>query len=717
MTTLFLFLAFHVRGVVVDPAARPVEGAKIACGSETVNTDSRGAFEFATLSKCDAVVTKDGFAKQTVSVDEGKEAQITLAIAPTSDRIVVTATGAPVPIEEAGVSATVFTAHDFSTRQNPSIADYLRDVPGLSVTQTGRNGGVGAVFSRGGDSSSTLVLLDGVPLTEPGGAINITHLATAGIDRMEVIRGPESALFGAEASSGVIQMFTHSGDSESTRPHGSFSYERGSFSTDHWTGSIDGGLAHRLDYAFTADQFRTTGSFPNDVYRRTLGSANIGYRFSDRTSLHGIFREFDSYNGVPGQVAYGLLDLAAHETARDSTIAVHLDDARTSRFVQRVTFGYHRQRDFFQDPTGEIDYPIAALLRTVPATPVPFVYLVSLVPPSTTVAPAGETLSSTIGSVFGGDFLSITDRTNVGYQGTLTHKGGELVFGYQYERQAGIISTVDVERHDNGFFVNDQYAITPRILATVGARVEQSSVFGTKFTPRGAVTFRLPTETFLRFSAARGITEPSLLQNFANEAFFVGNKTLRPEKTNSYELGAYREWFSRRVRTDIAFFRNSFQDLIVFDFSGFPGTWRNINGSYARGGEASGSVRIMKYASLKAAYTRLNTRVTTSNAGDIGQQLPRQPRNSGSISLELTPRKLTLITGARFVGERRDSDFVFIINRNPGYEYVFVSGSYQLTPHVMPFVRIENAADEQYQEALGYSSLARSAYGGLKFSW
>jgi outer membrane cobalamin receptor len=716
-TSLFLFLAFHVRGVVVDPAARPVEGAKVACGTETVNTDSRGQFEFAAPANCEATVTKDGFAQQSVHLDESKDAQITLAIAPTSDRVVVTATGAPVPIEEAGVSASVFTSADFSMRQNPSVADYLRSVPGLNIVQTGNNGGVTSLFSRGGDSSSTLVLLDGIPLTEPGGYIDIVHLTTAGIDRIEDIRGPESALFGAEASSGVIQLFTHRGDPDSTTPHGSFTYERGSFSTDHWNASLDGGLFKRIDYSFTADQFRTTGQGPNDAYRITTGSANIGYRFSDRTSIHAIFREFDSYTGVPGQVYYGLFDYLAQETARDSAIGIHLDDARTSHFVQRANFSYHRKSDNYTDPTGEIDYSIAALLRVVPATPVPFVYLVSLVPASTTVAPPGLTLEQTVSSVFGGDDLSVTDRTDAGYQGTWTHTGGALVFGYQYERQAGLISGTNVARTDNGVFVHEQYAITKRIFAAVGARFEQSSAFGSKFTPRGSITFRLPTETFLRFSAARGITEPSLLENFANNPYYVGNPALRPEKTNSYEAGIYREWFRRRLRTDVAFFRNSFTDLIQFDSSVNPGTWQNIESSWARGGEASGTVRLTKYAAVRAAYTKLFTRITVSNAGDVGQQLLRQPKNSGSISLELTPRHFALIAGARFVGERQDEDFVFGVNRAQGYEYVFISGSWQATKHVTPFIRIENALDELYQEALGYSSLTRAAYGGVKLRW
>src|SRR5258708_6979113 len=147
--TLFVLLLSYVRGVVLDPTARPVEGAKIACGSETVSTDARGQFEFAGAKTCDASVSKPGFATKTFALEESRDNQITLTLAPTSDRVVVTATGAPVALQEAGVSADVFTARDFEARQYPFIPNVLRDVAGLSVVQTGHNGGITNVFSRG----------------------------------------------------------------------------------------------------------------------------------------------------------------------------------------------------------------------------------------------------------------------------------------------------------------------------------------------------------------------------------------------------------------------------------------------------------------------------------------------------------------------------------------------------------------------------------------
>jgi len=716
MSPAFLFLLLSlVRGVVLDPTGRPIEGAKIACASETTSTDSRGHFEF--QKPCVATVEKSGFAPKTIALTDAKETEITLSLAPLSDRVLVTSAGAPIAVEEAGVASNVFTSTDFAARQFPFVEELLRDVPGMSIVQTGRNGGLTNLYARGGDGDTAMVLLDGIPITDPGGNLDFVHLTSTGLDRLEVVRGPESALYGAEASSAVIQMFTQHGDVESQIPHGSFLYERGSFSTDHWSGTLAGGLAKRIDYAFTADQFRSTGEFENDAYRITTGTANIGYHFSDSTILRAVYREFDSYTGVPGQVAYGLTDPSAWETVRDSALSVRLDDARGKRFTQKVIFAYHRNSTLDVDTSDGNPYTIAALIRTVPG-PIPYTYFAGLVPASTTVAPAGTSLSTYTYYPFAYDSPTLTDRTNVQYQGTVTHQGGALVFGYEYERQAGDISPLNVSRSDNGLFISDQYALTPRIYLTASARYQQSSTFGSEFAPRGAVTFRLPTETFLRFSASRGIKEPSLLENFAQAGYYVGNPALKPETTQSYEAGLSREWLSRRLRTELSVFRNSFHNLIEYDSSVYPGTWQNVDQSWARGGEASAILRITRNLAVRGAYTRLYTKITNSiTPSEIGEELLRRPKNSGSLSFELTPKRWTVIAGGRFVGERQDEDFVFGVNRNPGYQYVFVNASYQATKNLEPFVRIQNALDQQYQEALGYSALSRSATGGLRITW
>ena len=719
-----------VRGTVIDPSQRPIEGARVECGNEIHSTDTEGRFAFRESRGCDARISFPGFIAQTVPIAAGGEHRIVLAIAGVTEELVVSATRADVDASQAGISASRIDSNDLDTRRFPVLLDFLRDLPGLAVVKTGRYGGETDLFTRGGDSTGTLVLLDGIPLTDPGGQIDLAPISSADIDHVEVIRGPESTLFGAEAASGVIQIFSRRGDPESTVPHGSLTYERGSFQTDHWSANLNGGLLGRMDYSLGVDQFHSAGEFQNDAYRNTTGTANVGFRLAPSTGLRAIFREHDSFLGTPGQTAYGLFTLGANEEDRDTALGLRLDDARGTRYIQTVSWSYHRQRDRFNDSLGGGPYNVAALLRVVTG-PAQRVYLDRLVDPAfppAEVPPGEQLVVENNYTLYPFPSVSLADRELFDYQGTVAHSGGALIFGYDYERQAGIVSGTNVTRNNNGFFVHEQRSLTRRIFLTGGARLEQSSVFGTKFTPRGSASFVLTGQhgkldsTLFRASAGLGITEPTLLESFARETFYVGNPVLRPAKTVSYEAGIVQEWFHRRVRTEADAFRNSFTDLIAYDSSVYPGTWRNLQASWARGVEASVTARITSHLSVTGAYTRLFTKITSSTTPDsaatgIGEELLRRPGNAGAISATFSTRRLSLAAGGRFAGERQDSDFLFGITRNPAYQNVYFSGSFRAAPHLAPFLRIENALNENYQEVLGFNSLSRAVNGGVRVSW
>ena len=721
MTTSILVLAsllFDIRGVVLDPMGRPVPDAKVTCGSASATTDQVGTFTLAGDQACTAGATKGGFVAEPVSLKPGDGNTVTLALASQSERVVVTATGAPVALEEAGVAASVLTGSDIQVRNMHRVHDVLREVPGLNIVQTGSGGGTTSMFTRGGDSNASVVLLDGVPITDPGGSLNLAGLSTSGLDRIEVIRGPESALYGAEAASGVVQIFTKRGDLEATVPHGNLTYERGSFSTDHWTAGINGGLFQRIDYALTVDQLRTTGQFTNNAFRNTTGTANIGFRISDRTSLRGIFRSFDSFTGTPGLTGYRAYDLDGQSQDRDSAVGVRLDDSRGQRFSQKATFSYHRLRNLSRSDRSE-SYQIAALTRTEPGT-VPSTYFVRLVTPTTTPDP-GTSLVIRNYTAFGfSPSLNFTNRTSAGYQGTITHTGGAFIAGYDYEGQAGKITGLDVDRRNNGISLYEQYAWRNRIFIAGGARIEHSSIFGTYAAPRAAVTFRLPTDTHLRVSLGRGVKQPTLLESFARNPFFVGNPSLNPAKTDSFEVGLTREWMDRRVRTEVSYFRNRFTDLIQFvsDPVTFIGTWANVARSRSRGVEASVTAKVTSIVIARASYTKLNTRILESpTRSDIGLQLLRRPENSGSVSLQLAPKRWSAIVGARFAGNSRDGFNTFGINRISAYNVAFLSASWQATKNVTPFVGINNMFDEQYQQVGGFAAWGRNATGGLRITW
>ncbi|MEP7354256.1 MAG: TonB-dependent receptor [Acidobacteriota bacterium] len=724
MTSILLFLSFFadVRGVVTDPAGQLVENAKVTCGTASATTDASGKFVLTGAQDCTGSVIKEGFAKASVllKASDAKgpaENRVALTVATLTERVVVSATGTPVALEEAGISGDVFTEKDLEVRQYAPVSDLLRDVAGLNVTQAGSNGGVISVFPRGGNSNTTLVMLDGIPLTDPGGAMNFANLSGAGLSRVESVRGPEGSLYGAEASSGVVQLFSKQGDAEARMPHGSLSYERGSFSTDHWIAGLGGGaLGNRLDYYATVDQNRSTGPFPNNVYRIITGTANVGYRISNSTSVRATTRNYDAISGTPGLTFYKAFNLDGLGHDRDHALNVKVEDVRSAHFSQRAYYTYHQLRSINTDPKTE-SYVVAALTTSAlplrAGTPA-VVYLNQLVP----VGTAGA-VQRTI-TVFGGGFQSFTDRSSFGYQGTVTHKYGSFLFGYENERQGGEFLPVTVKRRNNGFSAFEQLKIGKRIFMSGGTRVEHSNIYGSRLAPRGSITFLLPTNTYLRMSLARGIQEPSMLQTNSPNPGFPGNATLKPEKTDTFEAGLTRTWMGGRLRSEFAYFRNLFTDLIQFktiDPVTFVGSWFNVDKAYSRGYEASGSFRIVDGVQLKGSYTHLYTRWITGS--ELGQQLSRRPPNQGAISLQVAPEKAkwNFLIGARFVGERRDTFNTFGINRSAGYQYVFLDGAYQIHKNVALFARVNNLSNESYQEVTGYAQWGRNASGGLRMSW
>lgn len=715
-------------GNVTDPQGAMIPDASVSvsqAGAERLTrSGSDGRYRMENLRPGEAIleVSASGFQRfrRTVQLETGAAERIEdvrLEVSALSDSVLVTAgRGAPVSLEEAGISATIVTEGDLKAKNFNRVSDVLRDVPGLNVVQTGSNGGTTSLFGRGGESNAMMVLIDGVPVTDPGGSINLVGLSTPGLERMEVVRGPQSALFGAEAANGVIQMFTKRGDPESQKVHGEIAYERGSFSTDHWTAGLNGGLLNRIDYSLTTDQYRSTGQYPNNAFRNTTGTANIGFRLSDRDSVRAIYREYDSFTGTPGATAFQAYNLDAGQFDRDSVVGVRFDDARNSWFTQRANFGYHRLRSNFADYLPE-SYALSALVRDEPGGQV---YFVRMVPPGSSPDPGTRLVNSTI-STFPSTSLSITDRTSAGYQATMNHTGGTFVAGYDFERQSGLITGNNVDRRNHGLSFYDQYAWRQRIFFSAGARYEHSSIFGNRFAPRGAVTFRLPTDTYLRLSLARGIKQPSLLESFAKASSYYGNPSLRPAKTDSFEAGLNRDWFNRRLHTEVAYFRNRYTDLIQF-VSGPPpdyiGTWLNVSKSWSRGVELMGSAKINSYLTAQASYTRLYTKITSSaTTSDLGQQLLRRPLNSGSASLQIAPRRWSVVVGARFVGNSRNSFASFGVNRITAYNYAYMSASWQASEHIVPFLRMNNLFDEQYQEVNGYGAWSRTTHGGIRVIW
>jgi outer membrane receptor protein involved in Fe transport len=185
-----------------------------------------------------------------------------------------------------------------------------------------------------------------------------------------------------------------------------------------------------------------------------------------------------------------------------------------------------------------------------------------------------------------------------------------------------------------------------------------------------------------------------------------------------------QEWFSRRARTEVAVFHNSFQDLITFVSLPPPvwGSWDNVDRSRARGVEFSGRVKATNDIMFSGSYMRLWSRIIHSNSPNhpftgIGQELGRRPGHSGSVSMSIAPSRWWFQTGAILAGERQDYDYNLGVTRNPGYQNVYAACSVRLNRHLSPYLRADNLLNSRYEEVLGYSSLSRAIRGGLRFEW
>jgi vitamin B12 transporter len=744
MTALtFLFFLFVsppdvLNGTILDPAGAAVAGARVEITGQdlarTEYTDDRGKFVAADLpaGTYQVRVTASGLAPYDSSiVIPGVPLILTLRIAPQSENVIVTTTRVETPLSMLGVSASVIDRTKVLQEQSPPLYEMLRDIPGLAVSNTSRRGGTTSIYSRGGGNDANLLLVDGVQVNDPGGNFNFAHLNTENVDRVEIVRGPQSASYGSNAAASVIQVVSHQGTPEDGVASGFGAFEGGTFATYRYRAGISG-VARAFDYSIAADHLGTRGQYTNDAYRNLTLSENVGYRLTDNSHLRMTLRTIGSLVGVPNEVAYDLLDPDAFRKGANIIWGARYE-RNTDRFSERMQLGFTRFRDYFQDDFSEAPFNIGAIVTGTPgARGRDGVRLVRFLSPadlalSDFTVPQGDRLVQVTESFSPSPpYKAINERRTAEYQGNWNYSTHSSIgFGYDFEQERGVATGITAPlRNNNGLFVNHQHSLGTRLFLTESVRLEDNSVFHRKTTPRFAASYLLSRATRLKASAGTGISEPSFLENFANNPYYVGNRNLLPERSRSVEAGVEHQLFRSALTIDVTAFDNEFHDLIVFTPLAPPliSTWINLEGSRAQGVESSARLNV-KWFRVRGEYTFLDTRVTasaspTSASTGIGQELPHRPRHSGALDVTASFHRTFVNLNTTFVGERQDSDGVgFGIVRNPRYQRVDLAGSYALRPSVDWFVRIDNLLNSRYEEVLGYTALFRSAVTGVNVRW
>jgi outer membrane cobalamin receptor len=705
----------EVSGVVVDPTGRPLPRAYVrGIGGRDaeagVFADERGRFTLPISAPCSVEATLTGF--QAATRPCGSDPlRIELAVAPVRETVLVTATRTDAPTSQVGASATVFTADDLERLQNPLIADLLTATPGAMVVRSGGAGTLTSLFVRGGESDYNKILLDGVPLNEPGGAFYLNNLTTENIERVEIVRGAYSALFGSDAMASVIQLFTRKGEGRTMPPHVWGQVDGGTYATSHVTTGVSG-AAHRLDYSAGFARLDTDNRVPNNALDNTTLSGNLGVRLAERAELRVLGRGELEKVGTPGPTAFGRPDLGAFFQRHDGVMSVSFDQQVASSVRQRALYSLTVSN---QDSTDLVkDLPFRATYQ--------------------------GRVAAYDSNDFTGDTRNELRRQHASYQADwrlpvdARHGTQTLSFLVDWSGEHAVaIDRIASSRTSNSrdsFGVGaEQQLLWRRVSASIGGRIEHNESFGTAAVPRATLVYVLHDgtgrfgETHLRASAGAGIKEPAMLESFSVSPYFLGNPNLKPERSRSAELGVEQRLANDRAKVGLAYFNNRFRDVISLrttDPVNFFSQFDNVGVTRARGLEVSAEAAPVAALTLHGSYTLLDGRVVdTLTPNDpvfgVGHELFRRPRHSGTVGISFSRNRVTAALNGVFLGRFVDSDFgLFGLVENPGHRTWDARASVRVTQHVTGVLMIDNLTNRDYAEVLGYQPLLRTIRAGIR---
>lgn len=605
--------------------------------------------------------------------------------------VVVTATGNETSLKDLGVTATVVGREEIERRGVNSLADLLRSVPSLDIVRTGGPGQVASLSIRGAKNEHTLVMIDGVEINDPMGTGRSADLATIDtddIERIEVVRGSQSPLYGSDAMAGVVNIITRRGGGS---PKGFLSGEVGSMKSFHESAGFSGG-GEKFDYSLGVSRSDTEGisaassalgNTEKDGYGSTSLSGRLGYRALPNLEFSLIGRytkskvDIDNAGGQGGDDPNNRADTRLNSLRFETRWRL-----LGERWEQRFALSWGENKREYRNDTDQAH---------------PF---------------------DSDSSRYTGSHWKLEWRNNV-----KVLPDHILSFGLEREEEKGdsrYASQSQWGPYEDTFpvrdvttkalYLQDQFRVAEGIHVVAGLRLDDHERFGSQGTFRVALSAQLPWKgALVRGSYGTGFKAPSLYQLFSP----YGSQELKPEKSKGWELGAEQALFGERFSLGVTYYRNRFEDLIDYDMT----AWKYVNVAEAltRGVELSLSGVPAERVTLKASYTY------TKGEDQNGLTLLRRPKHKYSLDLgwrflDSASWNLTLIG----VGER--DDLVFTgggSNRAAleGYLLVNTALSYDPLRSVRLFARIDNLLDKTYYEAWGYGTPGFSLYGGVRLSF
>lgn len=727
LLTSVLATAASLSGRVADPDGRPVANADVFVSGATAaplkaRTDAEGRFILESLEpgRYTVVASAPGLVSDAQAIDVAAAAtiEIALRISAVSETMVVSAAQIDQPLSRTPDSVTVIDGREIDAKQQFTLAAALRSVPGLTLQQNGGPGTVTSLFTRGGESDFTLVLVDGIRANAFGGGLDLSQVPLHDVDRIEVLRGSQSALYGSDAIGGVISVVTRNGG----RPSAQAQIETGSREMRRASGATTGevnGLRWQLGGNYVQDAGFTGSAangqtVSNDDAQERQGSAALGWRHPGRGSdVQASLQYVDTERGSPGPYGsdpakrYAGVDVVSRGTTQRIGGGV--------RYLQPWFGASSRVRQRLEFDTADYDLTFKSAFGTS----------------------EGNTRRSHARVQ-----TDVSANASLGFSGGLEWLGES---GRSTFITAGAAGAVPVDRGVLGLFAEGRWFAGSRATVTAGLRGERISrkalpgdplAFQPRpdfpeetinsINPKLAASFAVTGSTRLRGSFGTGIRPPD-----AFEIAFTDNSGLKPERSRSGEFGVSQSAAGGAIQLDATGFFNSYTDLIISVGRSFSGVsrWRtdNISNARARGAELSGAWRVRTGIDLRANYTFLDSEILAVNGLSIaqtpysvGDPLIRRPRHSGAIDAAWTHSRASAFAQLHLRGEALDVEPAFGatggLYDNPGHAVVNLGGSFRPVKTLEIFVRALNLFDREYEEALGYPAPGRTAYVGARFA-
>lgn len=614
--------------------------------------------------------------------------------------VVVTATRTPIDAASSPATVSVVTGDELRLRGITSVSDALETLPGITITRNGSFGATTSLFLRGGESKYVKVLVDGVPVNDPGGSIDLSTLTTDNVERIEIVRGPASVLYGADAVTGVVQIFTRRGRGPARTI---LSARGGSYGSSDEDATMLGGLGSG-DYSLALARHDTRGIYRvNSSDHNTVFSGGAHVALDQHTDLRVSLRYTDGLFRYPTNGAGDVVDTNAHQSQDRTVLSAELSRFFTSRIDGRLLLTS-------EETTGGTD---------------------------------DQPDDSTSGGFESLDHIrrrGLDARTDIALPATTLTVGGQLEQEDQRTESQSVFGSFNsttifqAARRNRAAYVQTVSNLPDAVVLTLGTRLDDNEGFGKFGTYRVGGSWAPFAGTHLRASVATAFREPTFFENYAT-GYVTGNPNLSPERAATWEAGISQSVFDDRATLGLTQFNQRFRNMI--DYTGSTdacgASYCNVARARSNGRELEVHVSATRHLALEANLTHLETKVLTAGfdttSGGLykaNEQLIRRPATSWNLGGSFTSRRGNVDVRVTHVGERSDRDFrpyPAVPVTDPAYTRTDLGADLPLGPIAPQLedaaltLHVENLFDVKYQSVFNFLSPRRTVLAGGRVSF